>query len=89
MVFIPDKSGQRPWQSYLRFSLRGLVILVLLCGGYMGWVANRRRASSGWRSWRSRNREVAFSMIGSSRAAGTFVEVKLSDAEVAGGSSRH
>ncbi len=31
----------RPWQRYLRFSLRGLVVLVLVLGGALGWIVSR------------------------------------------------
>ena len=41
------------WRRYARFSVRGLVVLVLVCGGGMGWLV-RRRATSLARSRRSR-----------------------------------
>ena len=28
----------RSWRHYLRFSLRGLIVLVLLIGGWLGWI---------------------------------------------------
>jgi hypothetical protein len=28
----------RPWRRYLRFSVRGLIVLVLLIGGWLGWA---------------------------------------------------
>ena len=27
-----------PWRRYLRFSVRGLVVVVLLIGGWLGWI---------------------------------------------------
>ena len=32
---------RRPWWSYLRFSVRGLIVLVLLVGGILGWMVNQ------------------------------------------------
>jgi hypothetical protein len=29
---------RRPWWSYVRFSLRGLIVLVLVFGGWLGWL---------------------------------------------------
>src|SRR4051812_18842713 len=33
----------RPWRRYVRFSVRGLVIAVLVIGGWLGWIAHRAR----------------------------------------------
>jgi hypothetical protein len=30
----------RPWQRYLRISLRGRIVLVLVLGGALGWIVN-------------------------------------------------
>ena len=29
---------RRPWWSYARFSMRGLIVLVLVVGGWLGWL---------------------------------------------------
>ncbi len=28
----------RPWQRFLRFSVRGLIVLVLVIGAGLGWI---------------------------------------------------
>jgi Leucine Rich repeat len=33
----------RPWQRYLRISLRGLIVLVLVLGSVLGWIVNRAK----------------------------------------------
>jgi hypothetical protein len=43
VVSIHDKTVSRRWRSSLRFSLRGLIILVLLIGGWLGWIVHRAR----------------------------------------------
>jgi internalin A len=35
--------ASRPWRRYLRFSVRGLMALVLVIGGWMGWIARSAR----------------------------------------------
>jgi len=30
--------ASRPWRRYLRFSVRGLIVLVLVIGGWLGWL---------------------------------------------------
>jgi hypothetical protein len=40
---MPDQplpSTQRPW---LRLSVRGLIVLVLVTGGWLGWIVHRAR----------------------------------------------
>ena len=32
----------RPWRRFLRFSVRGLIVVVLLIGGGLGWLVRRR-----------------------------------------------
>jgi hypothetical protein len=34
---------RRPWRRHLRFSVRGLIVLVLVTGGWLGWVARGAR----------------------------------------------
>ena len=33
--------SRRPWWGYVRFSVRGLIVLVLLAGGILGWIVNQ------------------------------------------------
>ena len=33
----------RPWRRFLRFSVRGLVVLALVIGGWLGWIARSAR----------------------------------------------
>ncbi len=40
---MPDTPVSRPWLRYLRFSVRGLLILVLLAGGALGWFVRSAR----------------------------------------------
>jgi hypothetical protein len=35
--------ASRPWRRLLRFSMRGLIVLVLVIGGGMGWLARSAR----------------------------------------------
>ena len=35
--------GARPWWSYARFGVRGLLASVLVIGGWLGWLAHRAR----------------------------------------------
>jgi hypothetical protein len=38
MANMTDAPVSRPWRRYLRFSVRGMVIIVLLIGGRFGWI---------------------------------------------------
>src|SRR5262245_9470051 len=38
-----DKHIGKPWQRYLRISLRGLIVLVLVIGSALGWIINRAK----------------------------------------------
>ena len=42
---MPDqaKPASRPWRRFLRFHLRGLVLLVLVIGVWLGWLARSAR----------------------------------------------
>jgi hypothetical protein len=40
---VPERSGCRQWRSYFRFSVRGLIVLVLVTGGWMGWIVRGAR----------------------------------------------
>ncbi len=40
---MPTEPTRRPWWRYLRFSLRGLIVVVLIIGGSLGWVVHRAR----------------------------------------------
>jgi hypothetical protein len=35
---IQPKPALHPWRRYLRYSVRGLIISVLIVGGWLGWV---------------------------------------------------
>jgi hypothetical protein len=37
------KPVSRPWQRFLRFSVRGVIVLVLVIGGWLGWVVRSAR----------------------------------------------
>jgi Leucine Rich repeat len=39
----PIRRGARPWWSYARFGVRGLLASVLVMGGWLGWLAHRAR----------------------------------------------
>ncbi len=38
---MPEQSSPQSRRSWLRLSLRGLMIFVLLAGGWLGWLAHR------------------------------------------------
>jgi internalin A len=38
-----ETSKKRPWRTYLRFSLRGLIVLVLGIGAWLGWMVHTAR----------------------------------------------
>lgn len=40
MLVDMEKSDRQSWRRYLRLSLRTLVVLVLVIGGVLGWLAN-------------------------------------------------
>jgi hypothetical protein len=33
----------RPWRRFLRFSVRGLIVVVLVVGGWLGWIVRSAR----------------------------------------------
>jgi hypothetical protein len=79
---------KRPCRSYLRLSLRGLIVLVLGIGGWMGWMVHTARVQ--------RNAVAAIQKIdGTVRydlgAEGWPFHPQRKDlgAKVAGGSDRH
>ena len=37
------KPNPRPWQRFLRFSVRGMILLVLVIGGWLGWIVRNAR----------------------------------------------
>ena len=37
------KPVRRPWQRFLRFSVRGLIVLVLVIGAGVGWLVRSAR----------------------------------------------
>ena len=42
---MPDqaKPVSRPWRRFLRFSVRGLIVLVLVIGAWLGWLVRSAR----------------------------------------------
>ncbi len=40
---MPPGTVSRPWRRYLRFSLRALIVVVLVIGGGMGWIVRSAR----------------------------------------------
>ena len=38
MTNMPAESVTRAWRRHLRFSVRGLIIVVLVIGGWLGWI---------------------------------------------------
>ena len=37
------KPASRPWRRFLRFSVRGLIVLVLVIGAWLGWIVRSAR----------------------------------------------
>jgi hypothetical protein len=37
------KPLSRPWRRFLRFSVRGLIVIVLVIGGWLGWIVRSAR----------------------------------------------
>ena len=35
---MPAEPGLHPWRKYLRFSVRGLIVFVLVIGAGLGWI---------------------------------------------------
>lgn len=40
---MPAEPTRHPWWSYLRLSVRGLIVLVLVIGGSLGWIVHSAR----------------------------------------------
>ena len=42
---MPDqaKPVSRPWRRFLRFSVRGMIVVVLVIGGWLGWIVRSAR----------------------------------------------
>jgi hypothetical protein len=43
MANMPAGPVSRPWRRYLRFSVRGLIVLVLVLGAGLGWLVRGAR----------------------------------------------
>jgi internalin A len=43
VLIMADGPASRPWRRYLRFSVRGLIVLVLVIGGGLGWLVRSAR----------------------------------------------
>ncbi len=69
----PASSVRLPWRRFLRFSVRGLIVLVLVIGGCLGWIV-RAHEFSARRSRNSRKQAPLWFMIGTGRTAVRFVE---------------
>ena len=59
MTTVLPPTFPRPWRRFLRFSVRGLTILVLVIGASLGWIVRKRSDSARCRggdreSWRHR-----------------------------------
>ena len=37
------KPVSRPWRRFLRFSVRGMIVVVLVIGGWLGWLVRSAR----------------------------------------------
>ena len=67
------KPVQRSWRGYLRFSVRGLAVFVLLIGSWLGWIV--RNAVFSARRWReSRKPGAGLAMTGSLKMEFLFRE---------------
>ncbi len=40
---MPAEGVSRRWRRFLRFSVRGLIVVVLLLGGWLGWIVRSAR----------------------------------------------
>jgi hypothetical protein len=71
----PTNHRWHPWLKYLRFSLRGLVGLILVIGVGLGWLAPSlaRRESSARRFWPSSGPAGSPCTSGSGRTVTTSV----------------
>ena len=43
VVTMPAGPASRPWRRYLRLSVRGLIVLVLVIGVWLGWIVRSAR----------------------------------------------
>ena len=43
VVTVLAQPASRPWRRYLRFSVRGLIVLVLVIGVWLGWIVRSAR----------------------------------------------
>ena len=69
-----SKPASRPWRRYLRFSVRGLIVIVILLGGSLGWIT--RSVAFSERRWqRLRGRWLRHVSSEPRKAAVTPVEI--------------
>jgi hypothetical protein len=40
---VPAEPVSCPWRRFLRFSVRGLIVLVIVMGVWLGWIVRRAR----------------------------------------------
>ncbi len=79
------KPASRPWRRFLRFSVRGLILLVLLMGGSLGWIvriariereaAKAARQSGGWVLYDWQERSVHGAVSGEPAAPAWLVKL--------------
>jgi len=43
MPIVPAKSVSNPWRRFLRFSVRWMIVIVLVIGGWLGWLVRNAR----------------------------------------------
>ena len=43
---VEPQPVSRPWRRFLRFSVRGMIVAVLLVSGWLGWIVRRRSDSA-------------------------------------------
>jgi hypothetical protein len=81
----PAKPVSRPWRRFLRFSVRGLIVVVLLVGGWLGWIVRSARIqreavaavrqSGGWVLFDCEERSVHGAISGEPAAPTWLVEL--------------
>jgi hypothetical protein len=43
VTIVASATVPRPWRKFLRFSVRGLIVIVLVIGGWLGWIVRSAR----------------------------------------------
>ncbi len=73
---MPDQPLERSWRRWLRLSLRGLIVLVLIIGGCLGWIAHIVRSAQRQRAAVAAVRKVGGSVLYDWQFDGGEVRVK-------------